>query len=70
MFANSCDTEPVAKENRLLTTKSDSIAHGLGLKSVSDALKKYDGDMGWEYVENSHEFVAAVAMKNPAPTQQ
>lgn len=67
IITNSCDTEPVTKENRLLTTKSDSKSHGFGLKSVSGALKKYSGDINWEYFESRHEFVATVAMKKPIP---
>ncbi len=65
IITNSCNYEPRIKENRLLTTKKDSKAHGLGLKSVSAALKKYDGDINWEYLGDKKEFITTVVIKQP-----
>lgn len=65
IITNSCNSEPIVKEHRLLTTKKDSAAHGLGLKSVSTALKKYDGDINWEYFEDKHEFISTVMVRRP-----
>lgn len=61
---NSCDQKPIFHKNRLLTTKKDKVIHGLGLKSVAKTLKKYDGDIAWEYLENERQFVTTVMMEN------
>ena len=34
--------------------------HGLGLKSMKNALKKYNGDFSWEYNEETKMFVLTV----------
>ena len=57
IVSNSCDAEPVARGNKLITTKKESRLHGYGLRSVRRTLKKYQGDYSWEYNEEKHQFV-------------
>lgn len=69
IITNSCDKPPVSDCNRLLTTKKDKKLHGLGLKSVTSKIKKYDGDIDWQYIENEKKFIVTVllnAKKNNA----
>lgn len=53
---NSCDVEPKSKDKKLITTKSDNVTHGLGTKSISKIVKKYGGEMQWDYDERKHIF--------------
>ena len=46
---NSCDFEPKSKDGKLITTKENKGAHGFGTKSISGIVKKYSGEMDWEY---------------------
>ena len=65
IISNSCEQNPVADGNRLITTKKEKAIHGLGLKSVTQALKKYDGDIDWEYSESEKLFITTVMIRNP-----
>ncbi len=51
----------------LQTSKSDQTMHGLGLKSVAICLKKYNGDMQWDYNENDHLFTMTVMIDMVLP---
>lgn len=50
-ITNSCDIPPVIKNNKLVTTKEDKKLHGYGFKSICRTVKKYNGDIEWEYDE-------------------
>lgn len=64
IITNSCDIPPDADNNELRTTKKDKKIHGLGIKSVLKTLKKYDGDLEWEYNDKSKEFITTVIFLN------
>ena len=51
---------PRESYGRLQTSKSDRSMHGFGLKSVAKCLKKYQGDLHWDYDENNHLFTMTV----------
>lgn len=53
---NSCDTPPNTKNGELVTSKENKEAHGLGTKSIKKIVNKYDGELDWEYNENTKEF--------------
>ena len=57
---NSCDNEPVTKNDKLVTTKENSSGHGLGIKSVKRTLKNYNGDFEWFYDKAKREFKVIV----------
>lgn len=57
---NSCDNEPVTKNDKLVTTKENSSGHGLGIKSVKRTLKNYNGDFEWFYDKEKKEFKVIV----------
>lgn len=59
---NSCDTPPVATDFELKTTKKNKKLHGLGMKSVARVIKKYDGDLGWDYNQGDREFSTTVIL--------
>ena len=56
MIINSCDSEPKTKNGKLITSKSDKSTHGLGTKSISKIVNKYDGELQWDYNGNEHTF--------------
>ncbi len=60
IVTNSCDTPPISDGPHLLSTKDEPQLHGLGTKSVHKTLKKYAGDMYWEYDDKGHTFTATV----------
>lgn len=64
IIKNSCDSSPVCSNNELQTTKSNKMLHGLGMKSVLKTLKKYDGDLYWEYDEIKKEFITTIMIYN------
>ena len=46
---NSADTEPAVEDGKLLTRKKDKAAHGIGILSIKQTLKNYDGKIRWSY---------------------
>ena len=58
---NSCDIPP---DKELKTTKKNKQLHGLGIKSIQKAVKKYDGELAWKYEENNKRFKATVILLN------
>lgn len=51
---------PRESYGRLQTSKPDRSMHGFGLKSVAKCLKKYNGDLHWDYDEDDHVFTMTV----------
>jgi sensor histidine kinase regulating citrate/malate metabolism len=64
IVTNSCDTAPSTINNELKTTKKDKKMHGIGMKSVLKTLKKYDGDLEWEYDEINKQFITTIILLN------
>lgn len=63
IISNSCDTPPKSNGRELITTKDEPKFHGLGVKSVLKTLKKYGGDMSWEYNGINKVFITTVMIK-------
>lgn len=63
IISNSCEQAPTTNNNRLITTKKDKTVHGLGLKSVSNTLKKYNGDIDWEFLKYKNHFITTVMLR-------
>lgn len=64
VVSNSCDKSPLSANGELKTTKRNKNYHGFGMKSIKKALKKYDGDLDWEYDRNSKIFTITVMILN------
>lgn len=64
IVTNSCDTAPISSNNKLITAKTDKKLHGIGLKSVTKTLKKYNGDYDWEYDAQNKIFTSTVMISN------
>lgn len=59
-ITNACDTPPIVKNHKLISTKNDAGLHGYGFKSICRAVKKYNGDIEWEYKPETKEFVVSI----------
>lgn len=57
---NSADTAPVTKNGCLQTTKKDKSIHGVGIISIEQSLKNYDGKMKWNYDMDSRVFSTTI----------
>mgnify|MGYP002513846019 FL=1 len=53
---NSCDIEPKSKKGNLITTKRNKDIHGFGTKSIRKTVKKYNGELHWEYDNANKQF--------------
>ena len=62
IISNSCDASPVCKGSQFISSKVGF--HGYGLKSVLKTIKKYQGDLNWEYDEQAHTFTITVMIGN------
>lgn len=63
-IVNSCKTPPKSFNNELLTTKENKSRHGLGIKSVKKAIKKYSGDMYWKFDDECNTFTITLMLLN------
>lgn len=52
----SCDIPPVLKNDKLVSTKKEQGLHGYGFKSITKAVKKYNGDIEWHYNDDDKTF--------------
>ena len=63
IITNSCDTPPKSINRELKTTKKDKKSHGIGIKSILKILKKYKGDLEWEYDSENKQFITTIILK-------
>ena len=62
-ITNSCDIPPIIKNGRMITEKSNSRYHGVGIYSVEKTLKKYSGYLSYHYDNNDRIFQITVTIK-------
>lgn len=55
---NSCDIKPNSKNGKLVSTKKDTLSHGIGTQSIKKVVEKYNGSFSWKYHEDKHQFEA------------
>ena len=70
---NGCDQAPRIKNGKILSTKKDSQAHGIGIKSIRRIVDKYNGNVEWRYYEETAAFEMVIVMnksygKKPEPS--
>lgn len=63
IVSNSCDIAPKVNGNKLITTKRDAPVHGLGMKNVLRSIKKYDGDLSWEFNYQLNQFKVTLMIR-------
>ncbi len=63
IVSNSCDKNPQFSNSELpITTKSNKRLHGFGLKSVRKTIKKYNGDIAFEYISKEKVFIVTIML--------
>lgn len=61
---NNCDIEPKSKKGKLITTKHNKDTHGFGTKSIRKIVKKYNGELQWEYDNANKQFKLVILFPN------
>lgn len=70
IVSNFCDKNPQFNNSELpVTTKSNKRLHGFGLKSVRKTIKKYNGDIAFEYDNKKKTFIVTVMLTNRDETK-
>lgn len=65
IISNSCDQNPlINSKDTPTTTKENSRLHGFGLRSVKKAVKKYNGDIAFDYDSLNKIFIVTVMIEN------
>jgi sensor histidine kinase YesM len=59
---NSCDQPPRMKNGKILSSKKDGQAHGIGLKSIRRITAKYNGNVEWRYYDETATFEMVIVM--------
>ncbi len=62
---NYADKEPVILDGELRTQKKNNDVHGIGIKSINNALKKYSSELTWNYDKERKFFKAVVVIHIP-----
>lgn len=61
---NSSDIVPKVDGTALVSTKPDKKFHGLGTKSILRIVKKYDGNIKFNYLKDSNSFIVSILLKD------
>ena len=61
---NRCDKAPIQEDGKLLTSKTDKMFHGWGLKSVQTAAEHYDGTIHTEYENGVFKSVVTLSFQS------
>ena len=61
---NSINNKPLFQNGAPITTKKDKKGHGIGIKSILKIVKKYHGNLDYNYVENENIFITTILLKS------
>ena len=64
---NSCRTAPVLDEEGTLRSRKEGDGHGLGMKSVSLLVKKYGGELLWQWDNAQQSFKVTLTLPGSNP---
>ena len=60
---NGYTKEPIVKEGEMLTSKTDKISHGWGIKSIQTTAERYDGTINTEYSDSIFRSVVTLSFQ-------
>lgn len=60
---NYSETPPKIKGNTIVTSKMNKALHGIGTKSIARIVKRYNGNIEYDYSEDEHIFSATIFLK-------
>lgn len=61
---NSCDTAPIDKAHKLLTTKKSKAEHGFGTRIIEKYATKNNAEYEWLYDSSKKQFIATIIFKH------
>lgn len=64
IITNSSDVAPHKKGGKLITTKTNKQAHGFGTISIQKVIKKYNGELQWDYDNLNKQFKLVILFPN------
>lgn len=62
--SNSCDTPPIDKAHKLLTTKKSKAEHGFGTRIIEKYAKKNNAEYEWLYEDDKKRFITTIIFKH------
>lgn len=62
---NSADTAPIIEKEKLKTQKQNKEMHGIGMESIKNALKNYNGRIEWYYSNSTFSTVIMMVLNKP-----
>lgn len=62
-LSNTCSVAPNIKNGKLITTKKKSAPHGYGIKSIKRIADKYDGNVSFDYENETQLFHICIVMR-------
>lgn len=62
--SNSCDTPPIDKAHKLLTTKKSEAEHGFGTRIIEKYAKKNNAEYEWLYENDKKLFITTIIFKH------
>ena len=62
-ISNSTSNKPYFQKGLPITTKENKKHHGIGTKSISRIVKKHNGNLEYNYIENKNIFVTSILLK-------
>lgn len=62
--SNSCDTPPIDKAHKLLTTKKSKAEHGFGTRIIEKYAKKNNAEYEWLYENDKKLFITTIIFKH------
>ena len=62
--SNSCDTPPIDKAHKLLTTKKSKAEHGFGTRIIEKYAKKNNAEYEWLYEDDKNLFMTTIIFKH------
>lgn len=60
---NSCNIEPIIKNSKLVTSKTDKSSHGYGMKIISKYAKKNNAEYEWHFDNDKNSFNSTLIFK-------
>ncbi|MCR5836344.1 MAG: ATP-binding protein [Lachnospiraceae bacterium] len=65
-IVNSCQTMPLTDEyGQLITSKSNTLNHGYGMKSVTNAINNYNGNIQFHLDPTTFTFHTIITLLEP-----
>lgn len=63
-LSNSSDTNPKIVNDTIETTKNDGGVHGIGIKSIMRIVKRYSGNLEWNFDDNLNLFTTTIILES------